>query len=113
MKPPSELRWEERVQSVARTFVYPPTPDLAGTVQRHLTEQRATVGSSRWLRPAWAIGLAVVILLVGLLAVPPVRAALRQWLQIGAVRIWLVEPTPTAPALGPAHSDAPTPRPTP
>lgn len=113
MKQPNEPHWEERVQSVARTLAYPPTPDLAGAVPRRLTEQRATVSSSHRLRPAWAIGLAVVILLAGLLAVPPVRAAIREWLQIGAVRIWLVEPTPTAPALGSAHPGAPTPRPTP
>lgn len=113
MKQPSEPRWEDRVQSVARTFVYPPTPDLAGAVQRRLAEPRSTVGTLRLLRPAWAILLAVVILLAGLLAVPPVRAAIHAWLQIGAVRIWLVEPTPTAPISAPVRPSVPTLRPAP
>lgn len=113
MKQPSDPRWEEQLQTIAHTFPYPPTPDLAGAVQRHLTQQPSgrwpiTV-SSRFLRPAWVALLALLLLLAGLLAVPPVRAALQEWLQIGAVRIWLVEPTAT-PTLQPK---TPTPRPPP
>ena len=36
----------------------------------------------------------ILALLLGLWAMPPVRAAVRDFWQIGAVRIWLVEPTP-------------------
>jgi hypothetical protein len=109
MKQPNEPHWEDRVQRVARTFVYPPTPDLVDAVQRRLIERRSAPDTFRRLRPAWAIGLAVVLLLAGLLTVPPVRAAIREWLQIGAVRIWLVEPTPTASSLAPAPPTIPTP----
>jgi hypothetical protein len=48
--------------------------------------------------------------LVGLLAVPPVRAAILEFLQIGAVRIWRVAPTPSPPPVTTPHI---TPRPSP
>jgi hypothetical protein len=48
---------------------------------------------------AFRAALVVIVLLLALLAVPDVRAALIEFLQIGAVRIFLVEPTP-APATG-------------
>lgn len=111
MKQPSDPRWEEQLQTVARTFPYPPTPDLASAVQQGLAEQSsrrwATIGTPR-LRPVWVALLALLLLLAGLLAVPPVRAALQEWLQIGAVRIWLVPPTAT-PILQP---ETPNPHPT-
>lgn len=94
MNQPIDPRWEERIHTVARRFVYPPTPDLAGAVQQRLTE-RAFWSRSQRLRPALAFLVALALLMGGLWAVPPVRAAIIEWLQIGAVRIWLVEPTPT------------------
>jgi hypothetical protein len=95
--------WEARVQELAASFPYPPTPDIAGAVRQRLSakpEQRLL----RSARQQW-VWLAVTILLVlaGLLAVPQVRAAVVEWLQLGAVRIFLVEPTP---------SPTPTPLPT-
>ncbi len=99
MKQPSDPHWGEQLQNLARIFPYPPTPDLAGAVERRLTGQPSTrqaiMGAPRTLRPIWVALFALLLLLAGLLAVPPVRAALQEWLQIGAVRIWLVEPTAT------------------
>lgn len=95
MRQPTEPRWEERVHTVARRFAYPPTPDLAGNVQQQLADHSSLSGQRLRLRPALAFLLALALLIGGLLAVPPVRAAIAEWLQIGAVRIWLVEPTPT------------------
>lgn len=95
MKQPSDPRWEEQLQRIARAFPYPPTPELATAVQQRLRAHAPVPRTVRQLRPVWAILLALLIVLMGLLAVPPVRAALQAWLQIGAVRIWLVEPTPT------------------
>jgi len=106
MKQPVEPRWEEQLQVIARTFPYPPTPDLAGAVQQRLAHRGALPRGFRLLRPTLAFLLALIILLVGLLVVPPVRATLLEWLQIGAVRIWLVEPTPNP-------TSAPQPTPTP
>jgi hypothetical protein len=73
-------------------------------------------------RPAWrrraSWAAAVAIVLVMLLAVPPVRAGVLAFLQIGAVRIFPAEPLMTAaPPLGitsaPAGADALPPSPTP
>lgn len=112
MKQPSDPRWEEQLQTLVRTFPYPPTPDLAGAVERHLAGQPArrwaTTAALRFLQPAWGAFLVLLLLLAVLLTVPPVRAALQEWLQIGAVRIWLVEPTATPTP----QPKTPTPRPT-
>lgn len=106
MKQPVEPRWEEHLKAVARTFPYPPTPDLAGAVQQRLAHRGALPRGFRLLRPTLAFLLALIMLLAGLWVVPSVRAALLEWLQIGAVRIWLVEPTPNP-------TSAPQPIPTP
>lgn len=85
-------QWEEAVRQRARELVYPPTPQVAEQVIAHLGERGQ--GRSRQLQPLWVVSL-ILALLIGLWAVPPVRAAILEFLQIGAVRIWLVEPTPT------------------
>lgn len=109
----SDPHWEEQLQSLARAFPYPPTPDLAGAVERRLTGQpssrRAVSDAPHRLRPFWVALVALLLLLVGLLTAPPIRAALQEWLQLGAVRIWLVDPTAT-PTQQPK---TPTPRPMP
>lgn len=85
-------RWEERVHDTARTFRYPPTPDIASGVRRRLAAG-ATRGSSTKQRLIWA-GVIVLIILAIVLGVPPVRAAVFQALRIGNVRI-IYQPTPT------------------
>ena len=83
---------EEILRDTAREFQYPPTPDIAGAERRRL----ATAARHQARRPIglrWAVGLAIVLLLVGLLSVPSVRAAVLEFLQIGAVRIFLETPT--------------------
>ncbi len=96
--PDADERWEAQVRAMARSFPYPPTPNLAGAVRR----QRARPVPTRRLQLAWALAIALV-LIVGLLAVPQVRAAILDFLQIGGVRIFLVAPTPT-----PTPTPAPT-----
>lgn len=87
-------RWEERVRSAANSFPYPITPDIAGDVGRRLT-----VGSSRrtrgWERLA-RVTAVVLLLLAGLLAVPPVRAAVLNFLRIGSVEVRRFPPAPAA-----------------
>lgn len=102
MSRPPNAQWERQVQRVATALPYPPTPDIAGRVAGRLpTRQRA----APHLNPGWAL-LLMLALLLGLLAVPPVRAAIAEFLQIGGVRIWLVEPTPT-PAVAPGTATPP------
>ena len=130
-KPPAgagqDLRWERTVQAAAAAFAYPPTPDVASAVARRLGTGKARRPAAMPVRhrpvPVLAILAALALLLAGLLAVPQVRAAVVDVLRLGAVRIFLVPPTPVpAPtALPPnqgkqgAGSSAPTamPRPSP
>jgi hypothetical protein len=113
---PSE-QWEEWTRQKASALPYPPTPDVAEQVRRRLASERNRP-VQRHLRPTWAL-VVILAILVGLLAVPPVRAAILEFLQIGAVRIWLVEPTPALPLTPPQPITTPeaqprsTPMPTP
>lgn len=108
---PSE-QLEARLIAAARAFPYPPTPNLVASARRPAAmphrERRAQLG--------WALAVVLVIVL-GALAVPQVRAAIVEFIQIGVVRIFLAPPTPT-PTPQPAAiigTPAPTatPRPTP
>jgi hypothetical protein len=110
MKPPinqspnplPDESWEELVRQSARGLPYPPTPDIAGQVAARLARERGQWAMHR-LRPIWVASI-LFALLLGLWAVPPVRAAILEFLQIGAVRIWLGEPTPTPEAAPAATS---------
>jgi hypothetical protein len=84
---------EARLQQRASHFPYPPTPDIAGHLSRQLNQLSRPATSL--IRPlAWGMFI-VVLLLAILLGVPSVRAAVVELLQLGAVRIYLTEPTPT------------------
>jgi len=102
---------EARLQQVAPHFPYPPTPNIAGSVRRQLTAKST---GTKWpaRRLAWAAAI-VLLILAGLWSVPQVRAAVVEFLQLGAVRIFLAEPTPTptprSPTAAPAASSTPTP----
>jgi hypothetical protein len=89
---------EQWLQEVAASFRYPPTPDVAGALGRHSRLQAAT--RARSLRPVWAT-LLLLLLLAALLAVPSVRAAVLDFLQIGAIRIF-----PNETAVTPAETGA-------
>lgn len=87
---------EFRLRQVGKTFLYPPTPDIAAKVALKVERQARSRPwwQSERRRVAWAAAL-VLVLLCGLLAVPPVRAQIVEFLQIGAVRIFLGESTST------------------
>ena len=97
MNGPSLENWENRILSAAHELPYPPTPDIAWRLV-----QRRSLRSLAYRRAGWAAAILVVLLLATILLVPPVRAAILDFLQIGAVRIFLVEPTATStPTQGP------------
>jgi hypothetical protein len=86
---------ERKLYESAQSFEYPPTPDFAGSIswaahQKDTSQPAWGIGR----RLAWAIALFLVIV-SGLLAVPPVRAQILEFIQIGAIRIFLREPSPT------------------
>src|SRR6185369_8981236 len=82
-QPPFEP-WEDRLHEVADAFSYPPTPDLATQVSRRLRGGSTPPPTTHRLR--W-VTLALIVLMGGMLAVPEVRAKLRELLHIGAVQI--------------------------
>lgn len=86
---------EGQLYQAGRTLSYPPTPDIAATVTQRLAQAPRASGQPR--RLAWAMVVALLVLLGGLLAVPTVRAAVLDFLQIGAVRIFLAESPATDP----------------
>lgn len=86
--------WETYLHETAAGLLYPPTPDVASAVRRHLAD--SAVRQSRLLRRRLAWALLILALAGSALAVPQVRATLRQWLRIGTVQITLNEPTSAA-----------------
>lgn len=96
--------WEERVRLTARNFPYPPTPDTARAVRARLGAAAPRRGRLR-VAQLGRVALIVVLIAAGLMAVPPVRAAVLRVLRIGAVTIRVVESTPAAVA----PTAAPTP----
>ena len=74
---------------------WPETPDLAGAVQGRLAAPPRRRRS--WLdRPAWQLAVASVALIVAVvMAIPPARAAVLDWLGFSSVRITREEPQPS------------------
>jgi hypothetical protein len=101
---------ELNLYEAGRVFPYPPTPDISRRVARRLNVPRPQARR----RLAWAAAILVVLVSI-LLAVPPVRAQILDFLQVGVVRIFLgptptlspVPPTPSRP--GPTPTLVPTP----
>lgn len=83
--------WEAQVRAIARTFPYPPTPDIAGAVRQRLEPSPRPSPFKVTAR----LAVIALLLVAGLMAVPQVRAAVLDVLRIGAVRIFVGEPTAT------------------
>ena len=80
---------EKQIQQIAADFTFPPTPDIAQNVRAQLEVDNQHV----YVRPqalAWAM-LLVIVLSVGLLMVPQVRAAALRFFNIGAITIFEME----------------------
>jgi hypothetical protein len=107
---------ETRLREAVRSYEYPPTPDIARSVADRLAGQRRR---SPGRRLAWGAALTLAILLLTMLAVPSVRAAVLEFIQVGAVRIFFTPTesgTPTAggtPTAVEAHATGGTPISTP
>lgn len=87
----NELEFEAQVRSIASRMEYPPTPDIAGTITARLRPQTRPRFLSK--AAAWSLTIALV-LLTSLMLIPPARAAIVEFIQVGVVRIFRVEPTP-------------------
>jgi hypothetical protein len=84
---------EEQIRKWSQEFRYPQTPDIADAVIRRI-DGGARLAQRLRPRLAWAV-VVILLLMAALMAVPPVRAQVLEYLQIGAIRIFLAESTPT------------------
>src|SRR6266487_2120680 len=93
--------FEKQLLSISKGFDYPRTPDIAGSVMRRLRPSPLTplpLGEGK-RRPrfisrrlAWSLTI-ILILFSSLMLIPPARAAIIEFIQIGVVRIFRAEPT--------------------
>lgn len=94
----SSTQWEVRLQEIAGTLAYPPTPDIDSAVQARLFKQAEERKAPFTRRPRlrWAVVVLLVLVLLagGLMAVPGVRAAVIELIRVGAIQIFLPQPTP-------------------
>jgi len=86
--------WEKRLQTYATDFPYPPTPDIASGVAWQF-QQPGKGSASRHRLLVVRLTLVIIVIAAALLSVPAVRAAVIEFLQIGAVRIFPNRPAPT------------------
>jgi hypothetical protein len=88
----SDLEHELRELPVA----WPETPDVAAAVVARLAGAPAPRRRRRPQWPAWQIGVAIAAALVAVvMAVPPARSAVLEWLGFASVRIERGEPRPS------------------
>lgn len=93
--------FEKQLIDISKGMDYPPTPNIAGFVSARLRPAR----SPRLLSKTWAWSLTIVlILLLSLLLIPPARAAILEFIQIGIVRIF---PQPIEPTVEPITTATP------
>jgi len=91
--------FEKQLVSIAREMDYPRTPDIAGSVVRRLSAKgMGGRGQGRFIsrRLAWSLTV-ILIVLSSLMLIPPARAAILEFIQIGIVRIFRTEATPVTP----------------
>ena len=87
----NEMDFETQLRSIAGGMKYPSTPDIAGTVAAHLRGTRHPRFVSRTIVRSLVFA---IILLASLMLIPPVRAAVVEFIQIGIVRIFRSDPAP-------------------
>ena len=82
-----EIDFETQVRTIAAGMQYPRTPDIAGAVTarlRPVTRPRFRLASKA---AAWSLTI-VLVLCSSLMLIPPARAAIIEFIQIGIVRIF-------------------------
>lgn len=92
---------EEKLRALASGLDYPRTPDIAGRVTTRLRTSTRPRFSVRIL--AWSLSI-LIVLSSSLMLIPPVRAAILEFIQIGVVRIF---PRPTTPTVEPVTTATP------
>jgi len=86
--------FEKQLLSLSKGLDYPRTPEIAGSVMTRLHGATPPRFISR--RLVWSLTI-ILILFASLMLIPPARAAILEFIQIGVVRIFRAEPTPLPP----------------
>ena len=90
----SEMDFEAQLRAIAARMEYPRTPDIADSLRTRLRSSTPP----RFLSKAAVWSLTILLILVtSLMLIPPARAAIIEFIQIGVVRIFRAEPTPISP----------------
>lgn len=94
---PEPMDLERRLAGLAPELAWPPAPDLRGSVRRRI------VAPPTWHRSAWALAAAaLVVLLAALLAYPPTRTAIADWVNLHtSIKRTTTLPTPSPEPPGP------------
>jgi hypothetical protein len=87
----NEMDFETQVQTIAGGMEYPPTPDIAGAVSTRLRASTQPRLANRTFSRSLVFTL---VLLASLMLIPPVRAAVIEFIEIGIVRIFRADPAP-------------------
>src|SRR5690242_4038650 len=100
-RPMDELQqelFEKQLRSLSKGLEYPGTPDVAGAVMARLhavPKGKGNRGEGRSgfisRRLAWSLTI-ILVLFLSLMLIPPARAAIIDFIQIGVVRIFRAEP---------------------
>jgi len=97
----NEMEFENKLRSIANWMEYPRTPNIAGSV----TTRLRTVTRSRFNSKALVWSLTIILVLCSsLMLIPPARAAILEFIQIGVVRIF---PQSAEPTVAPVQTPAP------
>jgi hypothetical protein len=93
--------FEKQLVSISKGLDYPRMPDIASSVMKQLSSNGIRgrgKGRSRILsrRLVWSLTV-ILILFSSLMLIPPARAAILEFIQIGIVRIFRAEPTQVTP----------------
>ena len=91
----NEMDFENKLRSIANGMEYPRIPNIAGSVTARLRTATRPRFNSKAL--VWSLTI-ILVLCSSLMLIPPARAAILEFIQIGVVRIFpkSVEPNVTA-----------------
>jgi hypothetical protein len=97
----NEMEFENKLRLLANGMEYPHTPNIAGSVTVRLhTPTRPRFNSKAVV---WSLTI-ILVLCSSLMLIPPARAAILEFIQIGVVRIF---PQPVQPTLEPTSNATP------
>ena len=102
----SEMDFENKLRSIASGMEYPRTPNIVGSVTARLRNPTRPRFNSKAL--AWSLTI-ILVLCSSLMLIPPARAAILEFIQIGVVRIFPQPAEPTIESVSTATPESITP----